>query len=208
PSVEKVGYDLKPLLRVCRALGSDLRGITGDVRLLDYVLTAHRRTHALDAIAQRYLGHTMAYVPATEPMTLAEVVPFAVEPAHVAHILHARLQRRLEEGPAFVYERVEMPLLPVLADMEANGIKLDRDVLGAILDDIQARMVEAERRCHEVAGRPFNVGSTKDVAELLFEELGLPAGKRTKTGYSTDSSVLEKLVELHELPAAILDWRQ
>lgn len=208
PTVEKVGYDLKPLLRVCRSLGSDLRGIAGDVRLLDYVLTAHRRTHALDAIAQRHLGHTMAYVPTTEPFSLDETVGFAVEPAHVAHLLHRRLERRLEEGPRFVYEHIERPLMPVLADMETTGIRLDRDVLGTILDDISTRMAGAEKRCHEIAGRPFNVGSTKDVAEILFEELGLPAGKRTKTGYSTDSSVLEKLAELHELPAAILDWRQ
>lgn len=208
PSVRKVGHDLKASMRLCRKLGSELAGIVGDTRLLDYVLTAHRRTHDLDAIAQRHLGHTMAYVPPSEPLLLDEVVGFAIEPAHVSFLLHDKLHARLDEGPRHVYEHIELPLMPVLCAMEEHGIKLDQGVLGAIRDDIAARVVEAEKRCHEVAGRPFNVGSPRDVAEVLFDELNLPKSKRTKTGYSTDSSVLEQLVEHHELPQCILDWRQ
>ncbi|MEN0067597.1 MAG: DNA polymerase I [Myxococcota bacterium] len=207
PSLEKVGFDLKRTLRVCQALGFDLPGIAGDIELLDYVLVAHRRTHGLKEIAKRHLGHNLAYAPASEPLMLKDVVDFAAEPAHLAWLLERKLDRRLGKGTRRIYETIELPLVPVLADMERTGIALDKDVMKEIMADIGKRVLEKEKACHEILGRPFKVGSPKEVAEILFTELKLPKSKRTKTGYSTDASVLEKLSEHHALPQAILDWR-
>ncbi len=207
PALEKVGFDTKRTLRICRHLGHDLPGISGDIELLDYVLVAHRGTHDLDKIAKRHLGHNLAYSPATEPLMLSDVADFAGEPAHLSWLLERRLDRRLSEGTRYVYEQIELPLVPVLADMEQAGIKLDQEVLGGIFRDIGARVKQAEKHCHEVLGRPFKVGSPKEVSDILFDELGLPKIKRTKTQFSTDASVLEKLAEQHPLPRAILDWR-
>jgi DNA polymerase-1 len=208
PSVAKIGHDLKPVFKRCRAAGLTLAGDLGDTRLLDYVLVAHRRSHGLADIAQRQLGHTLAYMPAEEPLMIQDVVEFAGEPADVSRQLHGRLQSRLDAGTRHVYEQIELPLTPILCEMEEVGIRLDCEVLAEIERDIAGRVGEVETKCHEAAGRPFNVGSTKEVGLLLFEELGLPPSKRTKTGYSTDSSVLEKLEDKHPLPAVILEWRQ
>lgn len=206
PELEKIGADLKPQLRLCRRLGHDLTGIAGDVELLDYVLVAHRRSHGLAELARRYLGHTLAPRLASEPLVL-EGLAVCCEPAHVAWLLEARLSERLQPETRWVYESLELPLIPVLAAMEDAGICLDLEVMQQIIDDIAGRVVAAEERCHEILGRPFKVGSPKELQEILFEELGLPPSRKIKTGYSTDASVLERLAEQHPLPRAILDWR-
>ncbi len=207
-AVRKIGFDLKADLRIARRMGGDLPSITGDIKLLDYVLVAHRRTHGLAEIAKRHLGHNVSYAPAEEPLLIADVVDHAAEPAHLALLLHDRLERRLDtDSTKKVYETIELPLLPVLASMEEAGIKLDLSVMDEIFRDVAARVDLAEKKCHEILGRPFKVGSPKEVGEILFDELDLAKQKRTKTGYSTDASVLEKLAEEHALPQAILDWR-
>jgi DNA polymerase-1 len=208
PAIDKVTYDAKALQQQVHALGGEVRGSVGDVRLLDYVLVAHRRSHGLDDIAKRHLGHNLAYVPETEPMYLSEVVSFAGEPAQVALLVHRKLVKRLSEGTRSIYEDLELPLVAVLADMERAGILIDRERFDEIAADLRQRVVAAEEAAHEILGRPFKVGSPKEVAEVLFDELGLTKSKRTKTGFSTDASVLEKLVDEHPLPAAILEWRQ
>lgn len=207
PTLSKIGFDLKQDLRVCRRHGAELPGIAGDIKLLDYVLVAHRRTHGLAEIAKRHLGHNVAFNPEAEPLMVAELATIGAEAAHLSLLLHERLEKRLDVGTRFVYESIELPLLPVLASMEEVGIKLDLAVMDGIFRDVAARVEAAEKRCHELLGRPFKVGSPKEVGEILFDELGLAKGKRTKTGYSTDASVLEKMAEQHDLPAAILDWR-
>ena len=208
PAVAKVGHDLKFAMRVLRNLGEDLWGIAGDTQLLDYVLVAHRRTHSLEQIAQRHLGHTLNLTPPQEPLRLDDTLRYAPEAAQVAWICHDRLRGRLGEGTAFVYDEIERPLMPILCDMEDAGIRLDTDRLGEVMTDIAGRVSESEQRCWELAGRKFKVGSPREVGVVLFEELGLPKLKKTKTGYSTASDVLEKLSEHHDLPLAILHWRQ
>ncbi|MEQ1506704.1 MAG: DNA polymerase, partial [Myxococcota bacterium] len=200
PAIAKVGFDLKADLRLCRRLGSELTGIVGDLKLLDYVLVAHRRTHGLAEIAKRHLGHSVAVASGSEPLMVQDLADFGAEPAHLSLLLHERLDKRLDDGTRFVYEQIEMPLLPVLASMEQAGIKLDLTVMDGIFRDIAARVLAAEKQCHDLLGRPFKVGSPKEVGEILFDELGLAKGKRTKTGYSTDASVLEKMAEEHDLP--------
>ncbi len=209
PTVEKIGYDLKQSMRVVSKAGGKAAGLVGDARVLDYVLVAHRRTHGLEDLAQRHLGHSLAYAPDVEPLLLEDVVRCAIEPAHVAWLAHAKLQKRLGDGTRFVYEKIELPLTPILAEMEENGIFLDRDVLAQVRDDIKARAAQAQATCHELAGRAFKVNSPKEVADVLFVELELPKSKKTRSGaWSTDSSVLEGLAEHHPLPRAILDYRQ
>jgi DNA polymerase I len=208
PTVEKVGHDLKFVLRVLRHHEADLKGIGGDTQLLDYVLVAHRRTHGLEQIAQRHLGHTLNLAPPQEPLRLDDTLSYAPEAAHVAWICHDRLRARLGEGTAFVYDKIERPLMPILCDMEDAGIRLDTERLGEVMTDIAGRVSESEQHCWELAGRPFKVGSPREVAVVLFDELGLPALKKTKTGFSTASDVLEKLSDHHDLPLAILHWRQ
>jgi len=204
----KLVYGAKGLRRELVAAGGDLRGVHGDVRLLDYVLVAHRRTHGLQEIAKRHLNHTLAYVPDEEPLMLSDVVAFAGEPAQLPVILHSKLEKRLADGVRSVYETIELPLVDVLFEMEQNGIVLDVDKIDEIATDLRGRVDEAEKHCHELLGRPFKVGSPKEVAEVLFDELKLTKSKRTKTGFSTDASVLEKLSDEHPLPEAILHWRQ
>jgi DNA polymerase-1 len=208
PALPKVGFDLKEPTRVLRFRGGELGGVAGDLKLLDYVLVAHRRTHGLAEIAKRHLGHNVAVAPPAEPLMVQELADLGGEPAHLSLLLHDRLVARLDPpSTGKVYREIELPLLPVLADMEAAGIKLDLAVMDGIFRDVAARVEEAERQCHAILGRPFKVGSPKEVGEILFEELGLAKQKRTKTGYSTDASVLETLAEEHPLPQAILDWR-
>ncbi len=207
PAVLKHGHDLKASVRVLRRHGRALGGLGDDTRLLDYVLTAHRRTHGLDDLAQRHLGHNLAVADAQESLLGGTPPVAAGEAAHLPLLLHGRLRSRLDPGPAHVYAEIEMPLLPVLVRMEEAGIFLDKAALEAVLVDVAGRVTEKEAECHAILGRPFKVGSPAEVGRLLFEELALPTGKKTKTGWSTDSSVLEGLADAHPLPAAILEWR-
>lgn len=208
PAVAKIAHDGKLVDRTLRAMGRRLGGLQGDTRLLDYVLAAHRRQHGIEDLAQRLLGHTVRLVPDPEPMDCTEVGLAWAEAAFLAWTLHERLLERLEPGTRSVYEQLELPLVEVLADMEAAGIGLDTARLANIRQDIVARVVEAERLCQDLVGRPFKPGSPKDVADVLYEEMGLPKLKKNPSGgWSTDSAVLEQLVEHHALPQAILDYR-
>jgi len=209
PSVPKVTHGGKSQMRVLAAQGGRVEGLVGDVLLLDYVLAAHRRSHSLENLAQRHLGHSVALVPPSDSMLLPEVATYAAEPAHLSAVLHPKLATRLAPSMQDLYEQIEMPLLPVLAEVESYGIRLDLEVLNEVRTDIAARGVLAEQRCHELVGRPFKVGSPKEVGIVLFDELGLPKGKKTRTGaWSTDSSVLESLMETHELPGHVLEYRR
>ena len=206
-AVTKHGFDHKTQIRVLHRHGCDLRGLGDDTRLQDYVLVAHRRTHTLEEISQRYLGHNLAPVPTQEPMMIAEIVTPSVEPAHVSLLVHHKLRKRMADGVLRVYEDIELPLLPVLVRMEEAGIKLDQAALEVVLVDVAGRAALAETAAHEILGRKFKIGSPQEIGKILFEELSLPTGKKTKTGWSTDSQVLEGLEDVHPLPAAILEWR-
>jgi DNA polymerase-1 len=218
PGVEKVGSNLKYDLVVFRRAGVDLQGIAGDTMLLDYLLAAHERSHGLDSLAERYLSHKMTtYQEVSEgerrrfdEVPIAEATHYAAEDAQVAWQVHERLEGRMDDGSRRVYREIELPLVPVLADMETAGILLDRARLAVGRTSVAARVEAAERACHEALGRRFNVGSVPELRTILFEELGYEASKKTKTGYSTDSSVLEKLVGLREpdVPALVLEWRE
>ncbi|TNE87475.1 MAG: DNA polymerase I [Deltaproteobacteria bacterium] len=213
PSVPKIGHDTKVAYKVGMRRGLPVNGVISDTQLLDYILAAHERGHSLSDMATRYLSYTMsAYAGAAVTGGLFDIVGLDelarnAEYAHIPLLLHDKLMKRMDEGQDSVYETIEMPLVPVLADMEREGIGLDLERFAALRTELTERVAVLEKQCHEAAGREFNVGSVKDLREILFDELELPPQKKTKSGWSTDSSVLEKLQDMHPLPGAILAWR-
>ena len=210
-----VGHDVKADWNVGANVGLEPRAIASDTLLVDYVLYAHERTHGLEAMAQRFLGHSVRpYLPmeAGRRMNIAGLAPdraarYAGEEALLAFVLADRLERRLADGPRSVYQDIELPLVPVLSRMERAGIRLDLDRLAVVSADVDARVADAERYCHEVAGKVFNVSSRHELRDILFEELKLPPSKKVSDGWSTDQSVLEELEGLHPLPGALIAHR-
>jgi len=201
----KTIHGLKAAMRLLSREDVQLAGVTDDVLLLDYVLASHRRNHGLEDLAARHLGHTMAR---RSRKGLKGEARYATERAHVTALLFEKLVAQLDDGMRSVYRDIELPLVPVLAQMEESGILLDREALSVIDQDIRGRVTTLAEACQELAGKPFNVRSRHELREILFEDLGLPPSKKVKDGWSTASSVLEKLVDLHPLPAKILEYRK
>jgi DNA polymerase-1 len=215
PGRGKTGQNLKYDLEVLARHGVELAGIDGDTLLADYLLSPDRRSHKLDDLALVYLNHRMiAFADAVGGGETFAQVPlgpardYAAEDAHVTWLLDVKLARRLEEeGLTDLYRNLELPLMPVLARMEMNGIAVDCALLATLSVELEAGIAEAEKRCHAAAGREFNIGSVKQLREILFDDLGLPVIKSTKTGASTNEQVLSELALQHPLPSAILDYR-
>ena len=177
--------------------------------------------HGMDELSVRHLGHAcIAFKEVCgtgkKAISFAEVpldraTAYAAEDADVTWRLHALFKPRLsEEGATRIYERVDRPLIPVVAQMERHGIKVDRERLAGLSSTFAARIAELEAEIHALAGTPFTIGSPKQLGEILFEQMGLKGGKKGKSGqYSTDSSVLEGLAAGGvEMAARVLDWRQ
>ncbi len=215
PASGKTGQNLKFDLEVLHRHGVELAGIDGDTLLADYLLSPDRRSHKLDDLALIHLEHRMIAFKDTvgKSQTFADVQleaarDYAAEDAHVTWLLDALLTARLEEdGLDTLYRQLELPLIEVLARMEINGIAIDRAYLEALSGELEQRIIQAEQRCFDLAGLEFNIGSVKQLREVLFDGLGLPVIKKTKTGPSTDESVLSELALQHALPRAILDYR-
>ncbi|MEM8800721.1 MAG: DNA polymerase I, partial [Pseudomonadota bacterium] len=221
PAVLKIGQNLKYDMAVLANYDVKLTPIA-DTMLISYALDAGRGGHGMDDLAERHLAHkTIAFkdIAGTgkkqltfDKIPLEDAVPYAAEDADVTARLYRLLKPRLaQEHVTRVYERLERPLAPVLVDMERAGIKVDRQVLSRLSGEFAQRMGALEADIHELAGEPFNIGSPKQMSEILFEKLDLePKPKKTKTGaYATGAEILEKLAETgHELPRRILEWRQ
>ena len=213
--VQNGKYDLAVMAR---------RGIrvapTDDTMLISYVLEGGLHGHGMDELSRLHLGHepipfkTVAGTgQAQKSFKHVELKPatcYAAEDADVTLRLWRILKPRLAaEGLATVYETLERPLPAVLADMETLGVRVDPARLRRLSSEFGLRMAELEIQAHDLAGRPFSIGSPKQIGELLFGELNMPGGKKTASGqWGTDASVLEELALTHPLPRAILDWRQ
>ena len=141
---------------------------------------------------------------------IEDATPYAAEDADITLRLWQQFKPQLHQKQVTtVYETLERPLVPVLAQMEQNGIKVDRDTLSRMSNAFSQKMAALEAEIHELAGESFNVGSPKQLGEILFDKLSLPGGKKGKTGaYATGADILEDLATEHELPARVLDWRQ
>jgi DNA polymerase I len=215
----KVGQNLKYDEWVLQRHGLPLAGPRFDTMLASYVLDPGRRSHGLDDLVQDFLGHRMMPydelfdrgdrrrdILSVEPWRLAL---YAAEDADFTLRLHACLAPRLdEEGLRGLFTDLEMPVSAVLLRMERNGIRLDRAFLGTLRQRFEQELGALQKRIVELAGEDFNVNSSQQLAVILFEKLKLKPIKKTSTGWSTDVSVLSALAEEHDLPAAILEYRQ
>jgi DNA polymerase-1 len=188
--------------------------------LMSYVLDGGQLEHTIENLVRRSFEHDLAPVKeligtGKSLIAFAEVAPerardFAAERADAVLRLHMLLKARVvrDKMTAF-YETIERPLVPIVAAMEHAGIKVDRDALAELSRDFEHRIAEIEQAIFRAVGNDFNIGSTKQLGDVLFEKLQLPGGKKGKTGaYGTDASILEELVPLHPVPAQVLEWRQ
>jgi DNA polymerase-1 len=216
---KKVGQHLKYDQHVFANHGIRLAGIAHDTLLQSYVLEAHRN-HDMDSLAERHLGRkTLTYTEVCgkgagqicfDQVAVERATEYAAEDAEVTYALHRTLWPRIEGNPrlSYVYESLELPVSGVLFDMERTGVLVDRDKLIAQSGELGRRMNELEARAHELAGQPFNLGSPKQIGEILFGKLGLPVVKKTASGApSTDEEVLDKLALDYPLPKALLEHR-
>ena len=213
------GQNLKFDWNVFRAKGLELPAklLAFDTMLAAYVLEPEGR-HNLDLLALKYLNRTnISYSSVTNngKITFSEVPleqakDYAAEDAYVAFRLREILQAELEKQPPLekVFREIDLPLVAVLADMEWEGVKVDVPLLHSLSREFGTELAELEKKAHVLAGREFNLASPKQLAKILFEDLQLPVIKKTKTGYSTDVEVLEKLAPQHPLPALILEHRE
>jgi len=214
----KVGQNLKYDAIVLDRAGVRLRGIHDDAMLAAYVLDPARASYSLDTLAREVLGHeTIHYEDVAgrgkdqrgfDAVDVETATRYAAEDADVALQLTARLRPKVAEAELLaLYDELEVPLVPVLAAMEARGVRVDVGALGALGKELVSRLADVEARAHTLIGAPINLASPKQLAELFFDKLGYKPVKKTKTGYSTDQSVLEVLAKEHELPRVILEHR-
>ena len=223
PGVLKIGHNIKYDALVMRQPRNGGVTITpvDDTMCLSYVLAAGLHGHGLDELAARHFDHTTIKYEdvcgkGKAQIGFAEVGPeqacqYAAEDADVTLRLHRRLRSELPKSrKTVVYETLERPLIPVLAEMESAGILIDPDILRSLSSDFEARLTVAEQEIHRLAGEEFNVGSPRQLGDILFGRMGLPGARKTRTGaYQTAATVLEDLAaEGNELPARVLDWRQ
>jgi DNA polymerase-1 len=216
----KVGQHGKYDLHVLRCHGIDVAGYADDTMLESFVLNATATRHDMDSLAKRYLGYdTIKYadvagkgakqIPFAQ-VAIDDATRYAAEDADVTLRLHRVLGQRLAAEPALerVYRDIEMPLVPVLERIEANGVLIDMDELRRQSADLSRRMLELQQQATTLAGRTFNLDSPKQVCQLLFEDLKLPAMVKTPGGQpSANEEALEAIADLHELPRVILDYR-
>ena len=218
PAVPKYGQNIKYDIIVLQRQGIALRGVACDTMVAGYLLNPSRRAHNMDALAREYLQY--------EPISYADVAgkgakqvtfdqvdveratQYSAEDADVTLLLAQELQPRLTAAQLDdLFADVEMPLIDVLVAVERRGMALDSAYLRKMSIHLQGRMETLVHEIHALAGEEFNVNSPPQLQRILFEQLKLPPGKKTKTGYSTDVSVLENLAVEHELPQRILDYR-
>ena len=219
PSILKIGQNMKYDAKIFAQLGIAVTPFD-DTMLMSYAMHAGLHGHGMDTLSERYLNHTPIPIKPLlgsgksaitfDKVPLNEAVPYAAEDADITLRLWQQFKPMLHRiGTTRVYETMERPLVPVLMQMERHGVKVDRDTLSRMSNAFAQKMAGLEAEIHELAGRPFNVGSPKQLGEILFDEMALEGGKKGKTGaYATGVDVLEDLATEHALPARVLDWRQ
>ncbi len=217
PAVAKLGQNLKYDQIVFAGAGITLAGVRHDAMLAAWVLDPARPSYSLDTLAREELGHeTIRYTDVTgkgakqigfDEVPIAEATAYAAEDADVALRLCRHLHAKITAAQLTVYDELEIPLLPVLAEMERTGIRLDLTALRRLAAELEQRLAQVERRAHAMIGEPLNLASPRQLAALFFERLKYQPVKKTKTGYSTDQEVLETLAREHELPGVILEHR-
>ena len=219
-AVLKIGQNMKYDAKILARNGIAVAPID-DTMLISYAQNAGLHGHGMDALSERYLGHEPIPIKPLlgsgksartfDMVPIDQATPYAAEDADITLRLWHTLKPRLHTARVTtVYETMERPLVPVLAEMEMAGIRVDRDQLSRMSNTFAQKMGALEAEIHELAGERFNVGSPKQLGEILFDKMSLEGGKRGKAGaYATGADVLEDLAaEGHDLPARVLDWRQ
>ncbi len=219
PSVIKIGQNMKYDAKILARYGIDVAPID-DTLLMSYAMNAGLHNHGMDILSERYLGHHPIEIKSLlgsgksqitfDRVPVADAVKYAAEDADITLRLWQSFKPGLhKKRVTTVYETLERPLVPVLAEMEMAGIKVDRDVLARMSNAFAQKMAQLEDEIHDLAGEKFNVGSPAQLGDILFEKMELPGGKKGKTGkYGTPADVLEDLATEHALPGRVLDWRQ
>jgi DNA polymerase I len=218
--VLKIGFNIKFNAVMLAQHGISLRN-QDDAQLISYVLDAGRNAHGLDALAERWLGHaTIGYGELIgsgkakltfDQVAIDKATAYSAEQADVIlRLWHVLKPRLVAERMMSVYETLERPLISVLARMERRGISINRQVLSRLSGEFAQTAARVEAELQELAGEPINVGSPKQIGDILFGKMGIPGGTKTKTGaWSTSAQILDDLAEQgHEFPKKILEWRQ
>jgi len=218
PKIKKVGQNIKYDFIVLKNEGIELQGIAFDTMLASYLLNPSSRGHNMDALALEHLGHTTIKYKevvgtASKEIGFDEVeveraTEYAAEDSDITWRLYEKLSGLLKGDDLKIFEKLELPLLLVLGEMELQGMALDKPHLQKLSQKIHLLLTAKEKEIYELAGEQFNINSPKQLSVILFEKLGLPVIKKTKSGYSTDVSVLEELSTEHDLPEVILLYRQ
>ncbi|GJL85908.1 MAG: DNA polymerase I [Micavibrio sp.] len=219
-SVMKIGHNMKYDWQMLAKHGVNMNPCD-DTMLISYVLDGTAHSHSMDNLAMQLFGHqNIKYEEVAgkgksqisfDQVPVETALDYAAEDAEITLRLHKTLKPRLaREKMVSVYENIERPLIPVIAQMELTGIKIDPAFLKKLSHDFGKNLAKLEEEIHKISGHPFNIASPKQVGEVLFKEMGLQGGKKTKTGdYSTSVDILEKLAaEGHEIVEKILEYRQ
>lgn len=219
-SILKIGQNLKYDLMVLRQHGIEVQGPFYDTMLAHYVAEPDGK-HGMDALALQYLNYDPVSITtligkkgkaqlSMRNVALEEIVPYACEDADITLQLKAPLEKVLEKTEVKeVFQHIEMPLMPVLMDMEWEGIKIDVEGLQEYSKELAIQIQELEQEIWEMAGEKFNINSPKQLGDIIFGKLKLDTGKKTKTGqYSTNEEILTQLAYSHDMPAKVLDYRQ
>lgn len=220
PTRAKVGQHLKYDMNVLANYGIVLRGIQHDTMLESYVLDSTASRHDMDTLALKHLGYkTTSFEDVAgkgvkqigfAQVEIATATQYAAEDADITLRLHQVLWPRLQQQTSLktIYETLEMPLVPVLSRMERCGVLIDADKLHKQSRELEHKLLDLEKRAHEEAGQHFNLGSPKQIQQILFEKMGLPVVEKTPTGQpSTGESVLQELAYNYALPKIILEYR-
>ena len=220
PEIQKIGQNIKYDYIVLARYGILLKGIIFDTMIASYLLNPTTRGHGLDRIAMNLFGYkTISYEEVTgkgknqigfEKVPVVEAVDYAAEDADLTFMAYEELKKQIQDKDfSLLMDTLEVPLIPVLADMEMAGIKVDAQALKTLSTKFSGELASLKKQIYDLAGEEFNINSSQQLGAILFEKLQLPTVKKTKkkTGYSTDVEVLTKLAKTHELPERLLRYR-
>ncbi len=214
-SISKTGHNLKQEITILEREGICIQGSLFDTMIASYLINPNRPNHGLEEIALEYLSlrkktfkEIIGKKSSFADIPLEEAAPFATENAVLSHELREILFSKLKDDELEkIYFEIEMPLIHVLSHMEKAGVKIDIEKLNYLSKELERELDGIQRRIYFLAGEEFNINSPKQLSKVLFQSLGFQPTKKTKTGYSTELSVLEELAESHELPREVLNYR-
>lgn len=219
PAIIKIFQNAKYDCKIFKRYGVSVAPVD-DTMLMSYAMNAGEHNHGMDVLSERYLSHNPISIKTLlgtgksaitfDKVPLEDAVKYAAEDADITLRLWQKFKPQLHQKQVTtVYETLERPLVPVLSEMEMHGVLVDRDTLSRMSNSFAQKMAGFEAELHEMAGKPFNVQSPAQVGQILFEDMALEGGKKTKTGqWSTPADVLEDLAATHDFPARVLDYRQ